>query len=157
MKPVATFALIMVLLNSASCAKKDKAAETAAIGRCPVCGMSVEEYPNFLCQLRLKDGSTLSFDGPKDMFSFYHNPGKYRPSSKTADIVSVSVSDYYSLERVDGQQAYFVIGSNVMGPMGKELIAFQKEADAREFVVDHAGKSILMFKEVTAEILKELE
>jgi copper chaperone NosL len=50
-----------------------------------------------------------------------------------------------------------VIGSDILGPMGKELIPFEKEADAKAFMRDHRGKAILKFTEVTAATLKELE
>ena len=50
----------------------------------------------------------------------------------------------------------FVLGSDVLGPMGKEFISFAKEADAREFLKDHKGKSIYRFREVAPELLKGL-
>jgi nitrous oxide reductase accessory protein NosL len=33
--------------------------------------------------------------------------------------------------------AYYVLGSDIYGPMGRELIPFEKEADAKEFIKDH--------------------
>jgi len=156
MRLISVLALSSLILGGVSCSTESRSENTTKMSRCPVCGMSVEEYPNFLCQLQLKDGSLLSFDGPKDMFTYYQNPGKYHPSAQPSDIVSVKVSDYYSLERIDGRAAYYVTGSNVSGPMGNELIAFEKEDDAQEFMVDHAGKSLLRFKDVTPRTIEEL-
>jgi copper chaperone NosL len=50
-----------------------------------------------------------------------------------------------------------VIGSDVFGPMGRELIPFKTEADAKGFMQDHQGKFMLRFKEVTVEVVKNLD
>ena len=58
---------------------------------------------------------------------------------------------------IDGLKAYYVIGSNVLGPMGKDLVPFEREADANEFMADHAGKSLLRFEQVTPDVIKSLD
>ena len=67
------------------------------------------------------------------------------------------MKDYYSLAFIDGRQAFYVIGSNVRGPMGKELVPFAGRADADGFLHDHQGKKVLRFGEITPATLKELE
>jgi nitrous oxide reductase accessory protein NosL len=67
------------------------------------------------------------------------------------------VTDYYSLNLIDGLRAYYVLGSNVYGPMGHELIPFAKESDAKEFMKDHQGKSIVTFQDVKYEMVKALD
>ena len=47
--------------------------------------------------------------------------------------------------------------SDVYGPMGHELIAFASAADAREFMRDHRGRSILRFAAVSPELLRTLD
>jgi len=125
--------------------------------KCPVCGMFVAKYPDFLTQIVFKDGSALFFDGAKDMLKCYLNLKKYHPSKAPSDIDSIYVNDYYGLIPVDGFKAFYVVGSNVYGPMGRELIPFEKEADAKEFMKDHKGQSILKFADVTTGILKKLD
>jgi len=125
--------------------------------KCPVCGMFVAKYPDFLAEILFKDGSYSVFDGAKDMFKYYFNLKKYNPAKKLSDIDSIYVTDYYSLNFVDGFKAIYVTGSNVYGPMGKELIPFEKEADAKEFMSDHAGKPLLKFKGVTVDLIKDLD
>jgi copper chaperone NosL len=61
------------------------------------------------------------------------------------------------LAPIDGIKALYVIGSDIYGPMGRELIPFEKEADAVEFMKDHKGQSKLKFADVTADILKNLD
>jgi nitrous oxide reductase accessory protein NosL len=125
--------------------------------KCPVCGMFVAKYPDFLTEILLKDGASIFFDGTKDMFKYYFQLEKYHPSRKQADIDSIYVTDYYNLSLIDGHHAYYVTGSDIYGPMGRELIPFGKEADAREFMKDHKGKLLLRFKEVTFELVKGLD
>jgi nitrous oxide reductase accessory protein NosL len=74
-----------------------------------------------------------------------------------ADIVSLYVTDYYTLTLVNGFKAHYVLGSDICGPMGRELIPFEKEADAKEFSIDHKGKSIKRFKDISYEMIKGLD
>lgn len=119
--------------------------------------MFVAKYPDFLCQIIFKDGSYALFDGAKDMFKYYFDLKKYNASKEVSDIAAVYVTDYYSMNPIDGRTAYYVLGSNVFGPMGNELIPFEKEGDAEQFLADHAGKTIVRFKDVTPDSLKGLD
>ena len=125
--------------------------------KCPVCGMFVAKYPDFVAQIVFKDGSQAFFDGVKDMMKYYFDLPKYNPAKTIADIGAILVSDYYKLTTIDGHKAWYIIGSDVYGPMGKELVPFQDEAAAKEFKDDHKGQAILQFKDITPEILKPLD
>ncbi len=125
--------------------------------KCPVCGMFVAKYPDFTTHLEYRDGTVVFFDGSKDLFRYLHDLKKYAPGRKLADIGRIMVDDYYSLKQIDARSAWFVLGSDVYGPMGKELVAFSTKADAEGFSRDHLGKGILRFREVTSAILKGLE
>ena len=125
--------------------------------KCPVCGMFVAKYKDWLAAITFRDGTTAFFDGPKDMFTYYLNLKKYNPAKGQADVVGIQVNDYYDLKSLDGRKAYYVVGSDVFGPMGKEAVPFGKEADAREFLKDHKGKRIIRFSDMTQAILKTLE
>ncbi|OPY81610.1 MAG: NosL [Syntrophorhabdus sp. PtaU1.Bin153] len=125
--------------------------------KCPVCGMFVAKYPDFLARIIFKDDTTVFFDGAKDMFKFYFNLLRYSPKKKVEDIVSIYVTDYYSLSPADGAKAYYVIGSDVYGPMGRELIPFAKIEEAKEFLKDHKGKEILNFQDITFSVVKGLD
>jgi nitrous oxide reductase accessory protein NosL len=91
------------------------------------------------------------------MFKYYFNVKKYTPSRRESDIKAIYVTDYYNLSLIDGFQATYVLGSDIYGPMGMELIPFAKEEEAKEFMKDHKGKSILRFKDVTVEVIKSLD
>ena len=125
--------------------------------KCPVCGMFVAKYPDFVAHLVFKNGSEYFFDGVKDMMKYYYALPKYNPGKKKADIAAIYVTDYYSLKLVDGRKAYYVEGSDVYGPMGRELIPFKDEKAAREFMKDHKGKLLLKFSEITPAVIKTLD
>ncbi len=153
---VAILVVLMVLVSSAFAGDRQPVQPTKT-DRCPVCGMYVAMYKDFIAQIVFKDGSYAVFDGAKDMFKYYLNMAKYEKKRQASDIDSIYVTDYYSTNLVDSLKAYFVKGSNVYGPMGKELIPFASESDAREFMVDHSGDSLIRFDDVTMEILKSLD
>jgi copper chaperone NosL len=129
----------------------------AAGDKCPVCGMFVAKFPDFAAQVHFKDGSVYYFDGSKDLFKYYLNSERYTPGKKKADIRTIYVTNYYDLFLIDGTTAWYVNGSNVFGSMGRELIAFARESEAREFKKDHKGKSLLRFKDITPAIIKGLD
>lgn len=125
--------------------------------KCPVCGMFVAKYPDFLAQIIFTDGTHAFFDGAKDMFKYYFNLKKYNAAKEVSDIAFIYVTDYYSMTPIDGRTARYVVGSDVFGPMGRELLPFVKEADALEFMKDHFGKKMIRFEEVTPDIIKGLD
>jgi nitrous oxide reductase accessory protein NosL len=148
------FSVVMAVIVMA--AEKGGAAEPAA-AKCPVCGMFVVKYPDWMASARFKDGSTAYYDGPKDMFSHYFDTARYTPGKHQADIVALTVKEYYAVTAIDARSAFFVSGSDVYGPMGTELIPFSSEKDAASFKLDHKGKRILRFTEVTPQIIKSLK
>ena len=125
--------------------------------KCPVCGMFVAKYPDFVAVLAFKDGAHAFFDGVKDMMRYYFNPQKYSPSRKREEVARIHVTDYYSSNLVDGFKALYVVGGDIYGPMGKELIPFEKEDDAREFLRDHKGKAVLRFQDINSDVMKGLD
>lgn len=149
--------IAMLLAGPVAMADKGAPATAAKTDKCPVCGMFVAKYPDFLTQVIFIDDAHAFFDGAKDMFKYYFNLTKYQPAKKLSDIAFVFVTDYYSVTPIDGRKAWYVVGSDVFGPMGRELIPFAKKSDAAEFMKDHAGKKLLRFEEVTPEIIKGLD
>jgi copper chaperone NosL len=157
MKRAGLLALVLLSLASLSLAEAKDPIKPGEKDKCPVCGMFVAKYPDFVAQVIFKDGSYAVFDGAKDMFKYYFDMKKYNPSKAQSDIDSIYVTDYYDLTMIDGYKAFYVLGSDVFGPMGKELIPFEAEEDAKEFMIDHVGKSLLKFKEINSNTLKDLD
>lgn len=149
--------LLICLTVSLSWAEEKKAIKPSAKDKCPVCGMFVAKYTDFLAAIAFKDGARVFFDGSKDMFKYYFNMKKYDPARKQSDIEAVYVTDYYDLKLVNGLEAFYVTGSDVYGPMGRELIPFAREEGAKEFTRDHKGKPGIKFREVTSALVKTLD
>lgn len=149
--------VLFLFLTVAGALAADKDAAAPAGAKCPVCGMFVAKYPNWVASARFKDGTISWYDGPKDMFSHYLDTGRYTPGKRQDDIVALAVKEYYSLAAIDARSAYFVIGSDVSGPMGNELVPFKTEKDAKAFKLDHKGKRILRFNEISQQTIKALK
>jgi nitrous oxide reductase accessory protein NosL len=124
---------------------------------CPVCGMVVAKYPNWVASVVWRNGHTHHFDGAKDLFKFLFELPRYVPGHRREDIVSIAVTEYYDLGRIDARKAFYVIGSDVLGPMGHELIPLASRADAEEFMRDHQGRRILTFEQVSRDLPARLD
>jgi nitrous oxide reductase accessory protein NosL len=116
--------------------------------KCPICGMFVYKYPKWAAQIYYGD-KHYSFDGVKDLMKYYF---MYKDG-----ISKILVTDYYSQKAIEAKESYFVIGSDVYGPMGDELIPFEKLSDAKTFNLDHKGTKILKFDEITPQEVKKLD
>jgi nitrous oxide reductase accessory protein NosL len=78
---------------------------------------------------------------------------KYYFNNPKEKFTTILVSDFYTLKPLEAQKAYFVIGSNVYGPMGEELIPFKTKEDAEVFMQEHYGKKIIRFDEIKEDYL----
>ena len=117
--------------------------------KCQVCGMYLHYYPTWVAQINYPQGETYKFDGIKDMMKFCFN--------NKEGITEILVQDYYTLETLNAKSAYFVLGSDVTGPMGHELIAFSDKKKAMSFSLEHKGKAPLSFEEVTEYMVRNLD
>ncbi len=137
---------LMCVFPMTSQAKSDG---VTADTRCPVCGMFVAKYPQWVASVTLDSGKMLYFDGVKDLMAYYLAPAEFGGVSGEV-IKEIAVTDYYNQKLVDGKTAWFVVGSDVLGPMGHELIPFTSKEAAENFQKDHHGKEILRFDGITA-------
>lgn len=124
---------------------------------CPVCGMLVSKYPNWVATIVYKDGHAHHFDGAKDLFKFWHDPAKYAPGHRREDMAAIWVTDFYGLARIDARKAYFVTGSDVLGPMGHEFIPLANAEDAADFAKDHKGRRTLRFDQVLRGMAEQVD
>jgi len=118
--------------------------------KCPVCGMFVYKYPRWAAKLYyIKDNveHNHAFDGVKDLLKFYFNPSKWGKYD-ISNISKIDVTDYYTQNAIDAKKAFYVLRSDIYGPMGEELIPFKNQDDAVVFKKEHHGKFILEFKDI---------
>lgn len=124
---------------------------------CPVCGMFVAKFPHWVATVLFQDGVAHHFDGGKDFFKYMLDMPKYASGRSREQIAAMGVTSYYDTALIDARTAFYVIGSDAMGPMGHELVAHSQESDAREFLNDHKGRRVLTFAEITPAILDGLD
>lgn len=117
--------------------------------KCPICGMFLYKYPRWVSMIEYNDGKKLYFDGLKDLFKYYFE----HPNN----IEEMLTQEYYTQKTINVKSAYFVIGSDVYGPMGNEFIAFKDEQSARNFLLDHRGKKIVRFPDITKAMVYKLD
>jgi nitrous oxide reductase accessory protein NosL len=149
--------LIVFCLAAISFAAEPKDSAPPQKEKCPVCGMFVSLFPDWNARIEFKDSTHATFDGAKCMSKYYLNIQKYNPQKNKNDVTEISVKDCYSKASIDALQAYYVIWSDVYGPMGHEPIPFEKEADAKQFLKEHKGKKILRFKDINSKLILSLD
>lgn len=122
--------------------------------KCPVCGMFVAKYPKWAALIDV-EGKKHYFDGVKDMMKFYIFDVDF-PYDRSK-ISQIEVTDFYTLQAINAKQAFYVIGSDVYGPMGNELIPFITKEAAENFMNDHRGGKIIHFDEITPKLVMGLD
>ena len=124
--------------------------------KCRTCGMRVAEFENWHTQIVYDDGTNDGFCAVKCLMAFYFEPLKYLKEDKTVKIKMLFAKDYYSQKWHDLKTMVFVFGSDVMSPMGKDLVPFSNEAHAQTFTKDHNGSRIFAFDDITLELIQTL-
>ena len=128
--------------------------DVPADAKCPVCGMFVSKYPKWAAFMQIND-KKYYFDGVKDMMKYYIFDGDFPYDRK--NISEITVSDYYTLEEISAKKAFYVLDSDIFGPMGHELIPFKSKKSAKAFMDDHNGKAMLKFDEITDKMVMALD
>jgi len=113
--------LLVASLTLAACAK-------SASDRCAFCGMRID--PSSAWRADLISGSTTThFDTPRCALLAWR-------SGKTP-AQSIKVQEFYDRAWRDGAELRFVVGSDVTGPMGADLVPVDPSR-AGKFKADHA-------------------
>ncbi len=137
-------------------AEKPAPREITADMSCGVCGMYPARFPTWQTQIIFTDGSMVPFDGDKDMFRYLLNLPHYNPEKSRADVAAIWVKGHSSNKWIDGETAYYVVGSSVRGPMGQDLVPFADANEAAELRARNGG-TVIPFSEITAEVIDKLD
>lgn len=135
---------------------------------CPVCGMRVGgDLPggatysyrdgNLVgfggaAAAVFKDGHVVGFEGARCLFIYNTVPKRF--GIDVGNIVKRYVTDFDTRKMIDVNQAFFVLGSSVKGPMGYELVGFSSKEKAEDFKTRYNGKRIVQMQSVG---LKDVE
>ena len=139
-----TLVLALVVAFAASCGRA-ATPET----RCGHCGMVVDAKSRWRAGLTTARGEERSFDTPKCLLRTLR-------SAAGRGARDAWVLEYYGGQRQPVTSAFFVTGSDVLGPMGADLVPFADRAAAERFAEDHGNKAILAFSEIDAAVLDAL-
>lgn len=115
--------------------------------RCPVCGMFPAKRPKSAAAMVLADGRTFYFCGNGCLLRTWHAAPDYLNASQ-ASIRRMVVRDYFTGEPIDATKAWWVAGSDVIGPMGPALVALGTEASVTQFKARHGGKKVFQLAEM---------
>lgn len=130
--------------------KKGKILDPTAETRCVVCGMYPARYPEHRCQLSTGDGNTYHFCSSQCLVTFLAEPKQYVKKELKVKSVWVTVFQEHSYEYAFG--LYYLVGSNLMGPMGREALSYRSHAAAEAAAQQHGGK-VLRFNDLTPQLV----
>ena len=122
-----------------------KIKEPAEKDVCTVCGMPPAKHPRHNCQILAMDDSTLHFCSTQCMVNFNTEQSKYMKEPVKTKMAWVTLYSDGMYESAVG--SYYVVGSQINGPMGMEAIPFKFKNNAEEFVRVNGGK-IVSFQEL---------
>ena len=97
--------------------------------RCATCGMKIDTASPWVSYVTI-DGQQQSFDTPSCAFAGWRKAGARGSPAR--------FREYYSQEMKPVEELRFVRGSDVIGPMGPDLVPVSENA-ARRFARDHNG------------------
>jgi nitrous oxide reductase accessory protein NosL len=103
-------------------------------------------YPEHRCQIMTGDGKTHHFCSSQCLVNFLANPKEYLKKDVKAKSVWVTIPQEQSYEYAMG--LYYLVGSSITGPMGKEAIPYRSKAVAEAAASKHGGK-IVRFNKLT--------
>lgn len=125
--------------------------------RCPVCGMFPARQPQWAVQVIHADGAVHFLDSPLSLFHYLQRVERYAPGRQRSDIAALHVRDHDSGRWLAAQQAVYVQGSALGGPMrGGNLPALADAAAAARFTGRHGGRA-LSFAQLDAALPPELQ
>ncbi len=130
--------------------KTGKIKEPTETDSCVVCGMFPAKFPQHNSQIWAGDGSTKHFCSTQCMVNFNAESGKYVQEPVQTKMAWVTLFSDGMYESAFG--AYYVVGSKVDGPMGKEAIPFKLKKNAEDFVSENGG-TIVSFPQLTPELV----
>ncbi len=127
-----------------------------ADARCPVCGMYPARTSEWAAQVIFKNGDTHFFDSPLTLFIYLLDPSKYSRGRNASEIAVSYVTDTSQGQWIKTSEAFFVSGSEVMGPMrAGNFPAFSLIEDAQDFAKKRGG-TVMKADQIKSQSLQNL-
>ena len=103
-------------------------------------------YPRFHCQIIFNNGTYEAFDSAAGLLVYLLFPEKTGMVLKKID--HIYFKDYVNEIWIESSRTYLVFGSDVMGPMGVELLPVDSMEMARNLSKRENGQEILHFDQI---------
>ncbi len=134
---------------AAACAggEDEASAQRATTGRCALCGMRVTRGSAFASGAVEANGQEVLFDSVKCMFRWL---------GQHTDARDPWTTEHLSRSEHPARDLFYVMGSDIDGPMGADLVPVDTREHAEQIRTSHHGTQILAFSEVTSDVLDEL-
>ncbi|WP_019029654.1 nitrous oxide reductase accessory protein NosL [Colwellia piezophila] len=161
------FLILFVHLFLTACSEPDtkqkvvqNAVAIESADECHLCGMLITNFSGpkgelYRKQLSQEQSDTVhKFCSTRDMFSFYLDPENKR-NVTTMLVHDMSKSPWETPNDnyfIDAKVAWFVIGSEKTGAMGKTLASFSKKIDAQTFAKEFNGQ-VISFDQIDLAVL----
>lgn len=123
--------------------------------RCPVCAMFPARRPETAAAMTLHSGETFYFCANGCLLRTWLRPAAYLGRTPE-QIDRIVVRDYFSGKPIDGRNATWVAGSDVLEPMGPAIIALGDAGQLETFKKRHGGKTVFSFKQVDDDLWKRI-
>lgn len=115
--------------------------------RCPMCGMFPAKRPKFAAAMVLSDGRTFYFCANGCLLRTWRDADRHLNVPADA-IRRMVVLEFFSGEPLDAHDAWWVAGSDVIGPMGPALVALRTPRDVERFQARHGGETVFQLDQV---------
>jgi nitrous oxide reductase accessory protein NosL len=116
------------------------AREVPPQARCPVCGMFPARHPRWAAMLIFDDAAAQFFDTPSHLFLYLQNMGRYQRGRTPQTVRALWTADHLGSGWLPLDQAVFVHGARVLGPMRTpDLPAFASAEAAEAFRANRGG------------------
>ena len=138
----AVAALVLALLAACGSGK--------ARPRCERCGMFTDAQPRWSAGAVAAGGRDVHFDAPRCFFAWLQ-------STAGRGAEAPWVTEYYSQRKRPAAFVWYVVGSDVTGPMGPDLVPIGDEPSAERFREEHNGRAVLRYDAVDAAALERLD
>lgn len=128
------------LIGGVACQSKSKSGEQ----RCKHCGMKVDPASAWRADLVAADGAVTSFDTPRCALTSWRS-GK-------SQATTLRVQEYYERRWRNAEELRFIVGGDVVGPMGPDFVPVDP-SQATKFIQDHGADRALRLDELTMDVL----
>jgi copper chaperone NosL len=118
---------------------------------CPLCGMYPARYPQFNCQVIFKDGTYEAFDSATGLLVYLLFNDKTGITPKP--VAKIYFKHYLKENWLEADKAFFVVGSEILGPMGIEFLPVDSEKGAEELKKQEKGEDIIHFKKINRQYM----